>query len=170
MKVIICLVALDCVSAWSTLWNGSGCRTVVVLWEGIIKCLGNIDIIGENLFSFLFYCITCYISQETWILAKKPENLCIWCSRSISPFPNKPWFLSVCSTSLLKTLQEKEKLLIMSNFSFSHSVFYSFEDFSSIFIKFEIVLCKVFQFGRVYNLSFGKELTRLDILCSLVRI
>ena len=29
----------------------------------------------------------------------------------------------VCSTSLLKTLWENEKLLVTSNFSFSHSVF-----------------------------------------------
>ena len=43
-----------------------------------------------------------------------------------NPFPNKPWFLRVCNTSLLKTLWEKEKLLVMSNFSFSHSVFYLF--------------------------------------------
>ena len=35
----------------------------------------------------------------------------------------KPWFLHVY---LLKTLWEKEKLLVMSNFSFSHSVFYPF--------------------------------------------
>ena len=42
----------------------------------------------------------------------------------INPFPNKPWFLRVCSTSLLKTQWEKEKLLVTSNFSFSHSVFY----------------------------------------------
>ena len=35
----------------------------------------------------------------------------------INPFPNKPWFLRVCSTSLLKTLWEKEKLLLTSNFS-----------------------------------------------------
>ena len=41
-----------------------------------------------------------------------------------NPFSNKPWFLHVCITSLLKTLWEKEKLLTMSNFSFSHSVFY----------------------------------------------
>ena len=27
---------------------------------------------------------------------------------SFYPFPNKPWFLRVCSTSLLKTLWEKE--------------------------------------------------------------
>jgi hypothetical protein len=44
----------------------------------------------------------------------------------INPFPNKPWFLCVCSTSLLKTQWEKEKLLVTSNFSFSHSVFYLF--------------------------------------------
>ena len=68
---------------------------------------------------------------------------------SFSPFPNKPWFLHVCSTSLLKTLWEKEKLLVMSDFSFFHSVFYPFEELSSVFIKFEIVVCKLFQFGRV---------------------
>ena len=60
-----------------------------------------------------------------------------------NPFPNKPCILRVCSTRLLKTLWEKEKLLIMSNFSFSHSVFYPFEELSSIFIKFEIVVCKL---------------------------
>ena len=67
----------------------------------------------------------------------------------INPFPNKPWFLRVCGLSLLNTLWEKEKLLITSNFSFSHSVFYKFWDLSAILIKFEIVICKLFQFGRV---------------------
>ena len=47
----------------------------------------------------------------------------------LNPFPNKPWFLRFCSTSLLKTLWEKEKLLLTSNFSFSHTVFYSFKTF-----------------------------------------
>ena len=61
----------------------------------------------------------------------------------INPFPNKPWFLRVCSTSLLKTLWEKEKLLVMSNFSFSHNVFYPYGEPSAIFIKFEIVICKL---------------------------
>ena len=37
-------------------------------------------------------------------------------SGSVNPFPNKPWFLRVCSVSLLKTLWEKEKLLIISPF------------------------------------------------------
>ena len=61
----------------------------------------------------------------------------------------KPWFLRVCSTSLLKTLREKKKLLVTSNFSFSHSVFYPFGEHSAIFTKFEIVVCIPFQFGRV---------------------
>ena len=64
-------------------------------------------------------------------------------------FPNKPWFLHVCSTSLLKTRWEKEKLLVTSNFPFSHSVFYPFIRLSTIFIKLEIDVCKLFQFGRV---------------------
>ena len=45
-----------------------------------------------------------------------------------NPFPNKP------NTSLLKTLSEKDKLLITSNFSFSHSAFYLFGELSAIFI------------------------------------
>ena len=67
----------------------------------------------------------------------------------INPFQNKPWFLHVCSTSLLKTLWEKEKLLVTSDFSFSHSVFYQFAELSAIFIKFETVVCKGFEFGRL---------------------
>ena len=60
---------------------------------------------------------------------------------SLNRFPNKPWFLRVYSINLLKTLWEKEKLLVTSNFSFSHSVFYPFEELSAIFITFEIVVC-----------------------------
>ena len=36
----------------------------------------------------------------------------------INPFPNKPVFLHVYSIALLKTPWEKEKLLVISNFSF----------------------------------------------------
>ena len=67
----------------------------------------------------------------------------------LNPYPNKPWFLRVCSKSLLKTLREKEELLVTSNFSFSHSVFYPFEEHSANFIKFENIVCKLFQFERV---------------------
>ena len=39
-----------------------------------------------------------------------------------NPFQNKCIFSSIRSTSLLKTLWEKENLLVTSNFSFSHNV------------------------------------------------
>ena len=78
----------------------------------------------------------------------------------VNPFPSKPWFLRVCSASLLKTLWKKQKLLVTSNSSFSHSVFYPLEERSSIFFRSEIVVSKHFQFGTVYNLSFGNGFTR----------
>ena len=43
---------------------------------------------------------------------------------------------------------EKEIFLIMSNFSFSHSVFYPFGELYTIFFKFEIIICNLFQFGK----------------------
>ena len=67
----------------------------------------------------------------------------------INRFPNKPWFLRVGSSSLLKTLWEKGKMLVTSNFFFSHSVFYPFRELFVIYIKFEIVVCKLFHFERV---------------------
>ena len=30
----------------------------------------------------------------------------------LNPFPNKPWFLRVCNTSLLKTMWEEEQLFV----------------------------------------------------------
>ena len=39
---------------------------------------------------------------------------------------------------------KREKLLVTSNFSFSHSVFYPFKELSAIFVKLEIVVCKLF--------------------------
>ena len=44
---------------------------------------------------------------------------------------------------------EKEKLLVTSNFSFSHSIFYSLGELSAIFMKLKIVVYKLFEFGTV---------------------
>ena len=52
----------------------------------------------------------------------------------LNPFPNQPWFLRVCITSLLKTLWEKEKLLVTSSFSFPYNVFYPYKELSAIII------------------------------------
>ena len=83
------------------------------------------------------------LSQASWkfgvdgfrgrSLGKNFEN-------AINFLANKPWFLCVCIKSQLKTLWEKEKLLVTSNFSFSHSVFYPFGELSAIFINFRIVV------------------------------
>ena len=64
----------------------------------------------------------------------------------LATFPNKPLYLHVCSTSLLKTLWEKEKLLVTSNFSFSHSVFYPFRE-------------KFFYFHQILKLSSANSLS-----------
>ena len=75
------------------------------------------------------------------------RKFAVW--ERVNSFPNKPWFLRVCRTSPLKTMWKKEKLLVTSNFSFSHSVFYPFGKLSVLFTKFEIVVCKLSQVGRV---------------------
>ena len=60
---------------------------------------------------------------------------------SFNPFQNKSWFSYVCCTGLWKTPREEEKLLITSNFSFSHIVLYPFREPAILSIKFEIVVC-----------------------------
>ena len=51
-------------------------------------------------------------------------------------FPNEPLFLRVCRISVLKTLWEKEKLLLTGTFPFSHSFFFTFlENFLSSYLK-----------------------------------
>ena len=51
-------------------------------------------------------------------------------------FLHRPVFLRVCSTTILKTLWEKEKFLRKSNFTFSHSVLYPLVELYSIFVIF----------------------------------
>ena len=77
----------------------------------------------------------------------------------INPFPNKPRFLRVYSKGLLKTPWEKEKLLITSNFSFSHSVFYPLREH---FCHFHQIVCKLFQFGRVLKFVFWERVNLPD--------
>ena len=98
------------------------------------------------------------MKEAFWLpVEKKPFN----------SFTNHPSFLHVCSTSLLKTLWEKEKLLITSNFSFSPTVFYPFWEIYIIFIKLKIVICKLFQFGRVYNLEIFVRMCNISICCNI---
>ena len=58
--------------------------------------------------------------------------------RILNTLSNKPLSLRLCSKSFVKTLLEKETLLVTSNFSFSHGIFFPFGELSTIFIKLKI--------------------------------
>ena len=70
--------------------------------------------------AFFFYRLIAYV-----VIVKFTRKLYY-----INSFQNKPWFLHVCSASLLKILWKKEKLLVTSNFSFFHCVLYTFRELS----------------------------------------
>ena len=69
---------------------------------------------------------------------------------NVNPFPNKPWVLCVCSTNLLKTLWENVQFLLFPQ------CFLPIRR-TAIFIKFEIVVCKVSQFRPVRNIVVWKN-------------
>ena len=60
-------------------------------------------------------------------------------------------------TSLLKTLGKGE-IACDKQFLLIPQCFLPFGELSSVFNKFEIVLCKLLQFGSVLNLPLGKVL------------
>ena len=66
----------------------------------------------------------------------------------VNPFPNKPWFVLVCSTSFENTVVKRE-IARNEQFLLFHSIFYQFEELYAIFVIFKIVLFKRFQFERV---------------------
>ena len=81
----------------------------------------------------------------------------------IQPFPKQALvFTCLQYKSFENTVGKGE--IARNNFSFSHSVFYPFRELSANFIKLKIVICKLFQFGRVENLSSGKGLN-ISVTC-----
>ena len=66
-----------------------------------------------------------------------------------NPFPHNDTFWRPWGKKAFWKHWEKEKLLVTSNFPFSHSVFYQFRELSPIYIEFKIVVCNLFQFGPV---------------------
>ena len=78
----------------------------------------------------------------------------------VNAFPNKPWFLHVCSTRLLKTLCGKGEIAC-------NSVFYLFQKLSAIFMKYKFVVyqpfslevSKICRLGKIKILSarFGAQ-------------
>ena len=93
-----------------------------------------------SLFQFFFFF---FLLKAFFLFAIQSDNEFYIVTHNlglINHFPNKPLFLCVWSTSLLKTLEKRR------NFSFSHTVSYPSGDVSAIFIKFKIVVYNLFQF------------------------
>ena len=113
------------------------------------------DHTAQNVQSDLWSACLVWVSVHCFSIADS-DRLHNYGTERVNSFPNKPLFLRVCNIRLLKTLWEKEKLLVMSNFSCSRSVFYPFRKLSAIFIKVEIVVCKLFQFGSLKFYIWGR--------------
>ena len=62
-----------------------------------------------------------------------------------------------CSTSLLKTLRKKEKLLVTSNFSFSHGVFYLLGEFLPFSSNLELSSANSFSLEESNICRLGKS-------------
>ena len=71
--------------------------------------------------------------QKTVLQTRKNKGLF---GKRLTVFQTHPGFTH--AVQVLKTLSDKEKLLVTSNFSFSHSVFYPLRELSVIYIKFKI--------------------------------
>ena len=95
-------------------------------------------------FSFSHSVFKRLVSQERQKVSKG-DIVWEWFNR----LPNKPLFIRVCSTSLLKTLREKEILLVTSNFSFSQC-----------FLPVRKTFCRFHQIWncRLQSLSVSKSL------------
>ena len=108
---------------YTGLWDMSGpwYESLRLSFQGLM-----IAIATRLLFSRTVMC-----KSSQWLV----KNYKVRSSLLINPFQNNSWLLRVYNTGLLKTLWEKEKLLVTSNFSFSRSVFYPFGELSAIFIK-----------------------------------
>ena len=121
--------------------------------------------LGEQLFQIILKSIDKYTSygpvQSTYI--EVPSwKVCLtghkWAPQkwSFNPFPNKPWSLCVCNASLLKTMSEKKKMLVTSNFFFSHSLFYPIRELSVVFIKFKLLSANSFSLEESKICRLGK--------------
>ena len=97
------------------------------------------------------------ISEISLRAKKEPDN-------TFNLFQNKPWFSPICSTSLLKTLWEKEKLLVKSNFSFSLSVSTFWDTFLLISSNLKLSSANSFSLEESKTYRFGKELRPFSLI------
>ena len=168
----------DCLAAWSTVWCSILFPTSVHSSQCTYPCF-----LGVPLYQYSAQ----FPFPSNWLLPHHPNNaqrrreewiLLQWNHQDsgrksrpgskqqtpgmFNPFPNNPWFWRVCSTSVLKTEWEKEKLLMPSKFLLFPQCFLPFlENYLPFSSNSKLSSANSFQFGRVQHLSFGKGLTRI---------
>ena len=77
-----------------------------------------------------------------------------------SPFPKQALdFMCMQHKSCENTVGNGE-IAHNEQFLIFPSLFYFFAELLLNFIKFQMVICNNFQFGRIYSLSFGKRLNK----------
>ena len=89
-------------------------------------------------------------------------NFC--CMLRLTLYNAIPTFNAPEKKSFLKTLWEKQKMLVTSIFCFSHNVFYPSQKEFLFWSYIYLVICKYFQLDQSENLSFGKELSLCHII------
>ena len=100
------------------------------------------------LYKLLIYSVIKFAVMFFNDIFKKGQEDCplpdVWCFLNFNTFPHTDAFWRLCSRPLWKTLWQKEKLLMMSNFSLCHNVFNS----SNITLSFTdvfLIVAKMFQ-------------------------
>ena len=123
-----------------------------------------------SIFSFNHFVV--YSSKMNFILSTTFESSSvnaldlnhtkIWLVGKELTLSQKALVFCVCRTSL-KTTVGKGEIAQNEPFLLFPQCFLPIWKLDAIFIKFEIVLCSLFQFGRVKNLSFGKRLIHFTL-------
>ena len=87
----------------------------------------------------------------------------------LNPLPHHPDFSRPCTRSLLKTLWEKEKMLVTSIFFFCHNVFYPSQNKFCFFQSWLFCRLQMFSIWTKFKvLSFGKELKPITTQCHIL--
>ena len=106
-----------------------------------------------SLWAFLLFPLCfqklCVVDASKWVPVELRVN-----SLPHSLNLERPW-----ERNLLKTLWEKEKIMVISIFSFSHDVFNPIMDRNYYFSNIKFVICKCFHLAKSKMLSFVKRLT-----------
>ena len=127
--------------------------------EMIVEKGGNVGY--KHLLFFPQYFQSCLIQRcsKSWLCGKQLKAFVLkvlktpdclvkghykWCY----PFPKQAFVFMCLQNKFWKHCGERRNFET-SNFSFSHSGFYLFGELSTIYAKFESLICKLFQFGRV---------------------